>query len=73
MLFLARGIEDDNYMVVEQVDGMLVDAAWRIDKEWDGWAVSHADSNDVTAAAGLRGYGTPEAAVDALRALLSRP
>lgn len=68
VLYLARGIEDDNYWVVKEVDGTLVETPWRIERESDGYRLSHADdfrqTNEVFA---LGAFPTPENAVMALR------
>lgn len=48
MLFLARGIEDDHYWVVQEIDGTLIEAPWRIEHEADGYRLSHADDSDQT-------------------------
>ncbi len=73
MLFLARGIEDHNYMVVEQVDGVLVDAAWRVEREAGGFMLSHADDSALTAQVQLIGpFPSAEDAVVALHAFLAR-
>lgn len=45
-LFLARGIEDDHYWVVEEIDGMLVETPWRVEREAGGWVLSHAADDD---------------------------
>ena len=60
----GRGIEDDHYWVVEEADGALVDAGWRIERETDGWTVINAD--DIPPAV-LGYYGSTDAAVEALR------
>ncbi|MFB2555630.1 hypothetical protein [Herbiconiux liangxiaofengii] len=31
MLFIARGIEDDHYWVVQELDGALVETPWRVE------------------------------------------
>ncbi len=36
VMFTARGIEDDHYWVVEEVDGVLVETPWRIEREGAG-------------------------------------
>jgi hypothetical protein len=71
VLYIARGIEDNHYWVVQELDGALVETPWRIERESDGYRLSHADDSRETA----RGYAlgafvTPESAVEALRAVL---
>lgn len=64
MLFLAKGIEDDHYWVVQEVDGALVETPWRIELETDGYRISHADDGSETARVYSAGsFDTPEAAV----------
>jgi len=71
MLFLARGIEDDHYWVVQEIDGALVETPWRIEHEQDGYRLSHADDTGLTARVfALGAFDSPEAAVAALRAFL---
>jgi hypothetical protein len=71
MLFLARGIEDDHYWVVQEVDGVLVETPWRIEHEADGYRLSHADDATWTAVVfALGAFSSPESAIDGLRALL---
>ncbi|WP_382307247.1 hypothetical protein [Herbiconiux sp. UC225_62] len=71
MLFLARGIEDDHYWVVHEVDGVLVETPWRIEHERGGYRLSHADDSSETARVfALGAFETPESAVDGLRGLL---
>jgi hypothetical protein len=73
MLFLARGIEDDHYWVVREVNGVLVDADWRIEEEADGWRASHADDADLSRRAFALGpFATAQDAVDGLRELGNR-
>lgn len=68
ILFLARGIEDDHYWVVQELDGALVETPWRIEYEADGYRLSHADDTTETARAFALGPSpTPEAAVELLR------
>jgi hypothetical protein len=68
MLFIARGIEDDHFWVVREIDGTLVETPWRIEHEHDGYRLSHADDAAETAALyQLGAFATPE---DAVRALL---
>jgi hypothetical protein len=72
LIFLARGIEDDNYMVVEDADGALVDAAWRVEREPGGYTLSHADESALTDRVQALGwFTTPEDAVESLRAFLA--
>lgn len=71
MLFLARGIEDENFMVVQEVDGALVETPWRIEREFDGYRLSHADDNlQSELIHGLGAFDSPEAAVERLREFL---
>jgi hypothetical protein len=71
MLFLARGIEDDHYWVVQEIDGALVETPWRVEPESDGYRLSHADdSRDTARVFALGAFPTAEAAVQALRDLL---
>lgn len=64
MLYLARGIEDDHYWVVEDIDGMLVETPWRVEREANGWVLSHADDAAESARVfALGGSQTPESAV----------
>ncbi|MFB2596601.1 hypothetical protein ACEXQE_02300 [Herbiconiux sp. P17] len=68
MLFLARGIEDDHYWVVQEIDGALVETPWRIEHEADGYRLSHADDAEQTALVFMLGASpTAEAAVAKLR------
>ena len=67
MLFLARGIEDDHYWVVREIDGTLVETPWRVEHESDGYRLSHADDSDETRRIYALGpFRTPEDAVTAL-------
>ncbi len=71
MLFLARGIEDDHYWVVRELDGTLVETPWRVEHEDGGWVLSHADDPAETARVlGLGACETADSAVRQLRALL---
>ena len=73
MFYVARGIEDDHYWVVQEVDGGLIETPWRIEREPDGYRLSHADDSSLTDTAfALGGFNSPEAAVRALRAHLGR-
>jgi hypothetical protein len=68
MLYIARGIEDDHYWVVREVDGMLIETPWRIEHEHDGYRISHADdSTETVRLQSLGPFATPEDAVEALR------
>lgn len=68
MLFIARGIEDDHYWVVRELDGALVETPWRIEHETDGYRLSHADDPSETARVfALGAFPTPAAAVNELR------
>ncbi|MCS5732434.1 hypothetical protein [Herbiconiux daphne] len=72
MLYIARGIEDDHYWVVQEIDGALVETPWRVEREPDGYRLSHADNSAETARVFSFGaFQTPELAVQALRAALS--
>jgi hypothetical protein len=67
MLFIARGIEDDHFWLVREVDGTLVETPWRIEHEADGYRLSHADDAVETAVLSELGpFATPEDAVRAL-------
>jgi hypothetical protein len=67
-IFLARGIEDDHYWVVEEVDGVLVETPYRIEREGAGYRLSHADDAIETARVFALGeFVTPGAAIEALR------
>ncbi|SDZ48703.1 hypothetical protein [Herbiconiux ginsengi] len=55
-------------MVVQEVDGALVETPWRIEREFDGYRLSHADDNLQSGL--IDGFGasnSPEAAVERLR------
>jgi hypothetical protein len=72
MLYLARGIEDDHYWVVRELDGTLVETPWRVEHEAAGWVLSHADDAAATARVlELGAFETIDAAVRQLRALLT--
>jgi hypothetical protein len=71
MLYLARGIEDDHFWVVQEIEGVLVETPWRIEHEWDGYRLSHADSFEETDRVfALGAFSRPEDAVDALRTII---
>jgi hypothetical protein len=71
MLFLAGGIENEHYWVVEEIEGLLVETPWRVERESDGYRLSHADDSWKTALVFTLGwFGTPEAAVQALGEVL---
>ena len=71
MLFLARGIEDDHYWVVREIDGTLVETPWRIERETSGYVLSHADDAALGAVVFAFGvFDTPELAVARLRELI---
>lgn len=71
VLYIARGIEDDHYWVVQELDGDLVETPWRIELEADGYRLSHADDSRETARGyALRAFETPESAVEALHGML---
>lgn len=67
MLFIARGIEDNHYWIVREVDGALVETPWRVELEGDGYRLSHADDAAETVALYELGpFATPEDAAAAL-------
>jgi hypothetical protein len=67
MLYLARGIEDDHYWVVQEIDGALIETPWRIEHEADGYRLSHADDSAETLRVyALGSFDSAEAAVRAL-------
>lgn len=67
MLFIARGIEDDHFWVVREVDGTLVETPWRIEHEHDGYRLSHAnDAAETASLYELGPFATPEDAAAAL-------
>lgn len=67
--FLARGIEDDHYLIVQEIDGLLVETPWRVERETSGYVLSHADDDQETARGVALGvFETPD---DAVRALVS--
>jgi len=69
--FLARGIEDDHYWVVPEIDGVLVETPWRIEHEADGYRLSHADDKDQTDFVySLGPFSSAELAIAELRAIL---
>jgi hypothetical protein len=73
MFYVARGIEDDHYWVVQEIDGALVETPWRIESESDGYRLSHADDSTLTDTVfALGAFISPEAAVHALRDHLER-
>jgi len=68
VLYIARGIEDHHYWVVREVDGALVETPWRVEREADGFRLSHADDSQQTEDVfALGAFLTPEDAVSALR------
>jgi hypothetical protein len=68
MLFVARGIEDEHYWVVREVDGTLIETPWRVEREADGYRLSHADdSSETQRVYDLGSFATPSAAVERLR------
>jgi hypothetical protein len=68
VLYLARGIEDDHYWVVQELGGALVETPWRVEYEPGGYRLSHADNFQQTDQVfALGGFLTPEEAVAALR------
>jgi hypothetical protein len=71
MLSLARGIEDDHDWVVQEVDGGLAETPWRIEREFEGYRLSHADDSLQTELVfGLGAFETPDAVVTRLREFL---
>ncbi|WP_156784897.1 hypothetical protein [Microbacterium sp. BH-3-3-3] len=71
MLYIARGIEDDHYWVVQELDGALVETPWRVEREAGSYRLSHADdSRETVRGLALGEFATPESAVEALRSLL---
>lgn len=46
VLLLARGIEDDDFWVVDEIAGMLIETAWRLEHEDDGYRLGHANNVD---------------------------
>lgn len=71
LLYLARGIEDDHYWVVREIDGALAETPWRVEREAGGYVLSHADDAAETARVlELGGFVSPEAAVSALRTVI---
>lgn len=67
LLYLARGIEDDHYWVVQEIDGALVETPWRVERETAGYVLSHADDSAKTSEGlALGSFETPEEAVHAL-------
>ncbi|MCS5735761.1 hypothetical protein [Herbiconiux daphne] len=73
MIYLARGIEDHHYWVVQELDGALIETSWRVEREPDGYRLSHADDSAMTSSVfDLGAFNSPEAAVRALREHLER-
>ena len=71
VLYLARGIEDDHFWIVQELDGILIETPWRVERESDGYRLSHADDAGKTERVfALGAFSTPEEAVGALRAAL---
>ncbi|WP_440711790.1 hypothetical protein [Herbiconiux sp. YIM B11900] len=68
MLFIARGIEDDHYWIVQELNGALLDMPWRVERESDGYRLSHADDAETARVFDLGAFTGPEAAVAVLRA-----
>jgi hypothetical protein len=67
-LFLARGIEDDHFWVVQEIDDVLAETPWRIERESDGYRLSHADDSvELQRVFSLGAFETPDAAVSALQ------
>lgn len=68
VLYLARGMEDDHYWVVRELNGALVETPWRVERESDGYRLRHADSFELTDQVfSLGAFAAPEEAVRALR------
>lgn len=68
VFFLARGIEDDHYWIVQEIDGVLVETSWRVEHESDGYRLSHADdASETERVFALGAFDFPEQAVSALR------
>jgi hypothetical protein len=71
VLYLARGIEDDHFWIVQELDGALIETPWRVEREADRYRLSHADDAAETERAfALGAFTTPEDALGALRAAL---
>ncbi|NQX37083.1 hypothetical protein [Herbiconiux sp. VKM Ac-2851] len=67
MLFLARGIEDHHYGVVEEVGDALVETPWRIEREGAGYRLSHADdAGETVRLFELGEFNSPDEALAAL-------
>ncbi|KQM59241.1 MULTISPECIES: hypothetical protein [unclassified Agreia] len=71
MLVLARGIEDDHYWVVHEIDGTLEETPCRIEQGSDRYRLSHTDDSfQADLVFGLGAFATAEAAVARLREFL---
>lgn len=57
-------MEDGHYGVVEELDGVLVERPWRVEREGSGYRLNHADDASETARAlALREFAMPERAI----------
>lgn len=73
MLLLARGIEDDHYWVVEEIDEALIETPWRIEHDRDGYRTGHADEPDWSAFVyNLGPFPSPELELATLRRAVDR-
>ncbi|MCS5715121.1 hypothetical protein NVV95_11215 [Herbiconiux sp. CPCC 205716] len=71
MIMLARGIEDDHFWVVRELDGVLVETPWRIERETDGYRLGHADDADWSQFGyELGAFETPNEAIERLQAFV---
>jgi hypothetical protein len=46
VLLLALGIEDDHSGIVDEIAGILIETAWRLEHEDDGYRLGHANNAD---------------------------
>jgi hypothetical protein len=46
VLLLAREIRDDDFWVVDEIAGMLIETAWRPEHEDDGYRLGPANNAD---------------------------
>jgi hypothetical protein len=44
VLLLALGIEDDHSWIVDNIAGILIETAWRLEHEDDGYRLGHANN-----------------------------
>lgn len=56
VLYLARGIEDDHYWIVQEIDGVLTETPWRVEHEVAGWVLG-ASSGGLSGFAVRSGHG----------------